>query len=320
MLVASDLPRHRVLRKLVRITTSAPYVDRARTETRNLLAAALDKVEREGGGSVSEDLSLCLPMGALMAIFGISSSRARELIAMTRSMIGIEDPFYGGSLNGNELRLSSIHADMLGFFDDELEYRRDNPSDDFITYLLNAKVDGYTLTDEEILFNCMNLAVGGNETSSYTASTGVFLFSEHKSAYNTLLERPELMDDAVNEILRWASTNCYVLRKCTRDFELNGTTIKRGDLVTLWNVSANRDQEVFRDPDAFDILRTPNRHLAYGHGVHRCVGAPLAAMELDLFFRQLVDRKLRLEVDGDVRWLRSNFINGPAILNVSVCR
>ncbi|MEV0048649.1 cytochrome P450 [Nocardia rhamnosiphila] len=307
-----------MLRKLVRHTSSASYVQQVRRESKKLLTAALDTAMADGGCDASEDLSLCLPMGALIAIFGLTLSNARELIALTRSMIGIEDPFFGGSVGGDDLQLSSIHADMLSLFDEVLTYRRQNPGDDLITYMLGAEVNGDELTDEEILLNCINLAVGGNETSSYTASTGVYLLAENEYAPEALLANPELMDRTIAEILRWSSTNCYVLRKCTSDFHLNGTLIRRGELVTLWNVSANRDKSVFDDPDRFNIFRSPNRHLAYGAGIHRCVGTPLAGVELEVFFREIVSRKIRFTLDDDVRWLRSNFINGPVKLSVSI--
>jgi cytochrome P450 len=132
------------------------------------------------------------------------------------------------------------------------------------------------------------------------------------------VREPQTLDRAIGEILRWSSTNAYVQRVAMRDTELGGQLIRAGDSVTLWNVSANRDDERFTDPDTFRITRTPNRHVTYGMGIHRCIGATLAHAELSALFTRLAPVLPRLRPAGEARVLRSNFILGLTALPIAV--
>jgi cytochrome P450 len=123
---------------------------------------------------------------------------------------------------------------------------------------------------------------------------------------------------AVEEILRWTSTNAYVGRNATRDVVIGGTTVRAGDKLTLWNAAANRDEEAFTDPDRFDVGRSPNHHMAFGVGVHRCIGQAVARQEITILFDHLRERAVRLRLDGPVERLRSNFLLGVKHMPVSV--
>lgn len=132
------------------------------------------------------------------------------------------------------------------------------------------------------------------------------------------MEDRSLLPNAIEEMLRWASVNAYVQRVVTRDTEFAGIPMRTGDSVTLWNVSANRDADQFPAPDSFDIRRSPNRHLSYGAGIHRCIGSSLAQVELSVVFDRLLDAGLRLRVAGPVQRTRSNFILGISQMPVEV--
>jgi cytochrome P450 len=222
-------------------------------------------------------------------------------------------------LSGDErLRLASTQAEIFSFFYDLVRVRRSRPGSDLVSVLAQARINGRPLPEEDILYNCLNVTVGGNETSSHTASSGMIALAYHLDQDERLRNDPALLDSAIREILRWSSTNAYVQRIAARDVEIAGKRVQRGDSVTLWNAAANRDPDQFREPDQFDLTRTPNRHLSYGSGIHRCIGATLAHVELSILFRRLLARKVRWELAGEPRRVRSNFILGVSSLPLRI--
>lgn len=310
MLVASDPPRHRMLRQAMHTVFSPEYVRRVAHEVEIGVDAVLDRALADGGCDFATDIAPELPARALMAIAGVSHEEAAELIGMTRRMIGFRDPTWVDTSDDERLRLAMIQAEILEFFADILAAKRRRPGDDLVSVLASAKVNGRPLPEEDILYNCMNVAVGGNETSSYTAVAGMLALIENPGQHQRLLDDPGVLDLAVNEMLRWATTNAYVLRVTTQDTVVGGKLIQAGQPVTLWNVSANRDPAQFPDPGRFLVDRSPNRHIAYGVGIHRCIGSVVAQVELPILFRRLAERRVRCAVDGPVTRLRSNFIQG----------
>ncbi|MCX4778458.1 cytochrome P450 [Streptomyces sp. NBC_01264] len=321
MLVSTDPPRHRMLRQQLHQTFSQHVIKQVAHQVGELVDAAIGRALADGGCDFSTDIAEELPAGALMVMMGISRSRAHELIGLTRSMIGYRDPLLVTDAEDDErLRLAVIQADIFEFCAELLREKRANPGDDLISRLLGAELNGRPWTENEILFNCMNIAVGGDETSSYTACAGVVALDEHPDQLGRLRSSPQLLDGALNEILRWNSTNLYVHRVALRDTVVRGKDIRRGESVTKWNVSANRDPAQFRNPESFDITRSPNKHMSYGIGIHRCIGAMLAHTELTVLFRKLLDPDLRIAVAGPPRRLRSNFIQGITRLPVALTR
>lgn len=310
MMVASDPPRHRLIRQQMHRVFGPEFVARINFRIEGLVDRALDRALADGGCDFATDIAPELPAGALMEIMGVSHEQARELIALTRKMIGFRDPFYVDVNSNERLRLAAIQTEIFEYFSDLLRAAADASRDDLPGILTRAEINGRRLTEEEILYNCMNVAVGGNETSSYSACAGIMTLDENAEEYRRLLNDPGLVGPAVGEILRWSSTNAYVQRVATRNTEISGKLIHRGDSVTLWNVSANRDETQFPDACRFDITRNPNRHLSFGSGIHRCVGATVANAELPIMFGKIASRGIRFRTAGRVTRLRSNFIQG----------
>ncbi|MFF0430548.1 cytochrome P450 [Streptomyces sp. NPDC004520] len=318
MLVTTDLPRHRMLKQAIHPSMSPGVAKRVAVQVAELVSRALEKTRADGGCDFATDIAPELPAGALMVIMGISHEEAHHLIGLTRRMVGYRDEIFVDTGGDQRLRLAWLQAEVFEFFADIVAERRRNPGDDLISILMRAEVNGRPLSEEEIFYNCMNVAVGGNETSSYTACTGLLALMDHPEQYQRLREEPQLVGTAVEEMLRWSSTNAYVQRVAKRDVERGGIQIKAGESITLWNYSANRDEDHFQDPHLFDITRTPNRHLTYGSGLHRCIGAPIAQAELSLLFEQLMTSGFRFKQADDVRRLRSNFLLGITRLPVEV--
>ncbi|SBT65722.1 Cytochrome P450 [Micromonospora sediminicola] len=316
MLVASDPPRHRLLRKVMHHAFSPERIRLVQRQVELLVDAAVDRLLADGGGDFATDVAPELPAGALMAMVGLSQDEAHELIGMTRRMIGFRDPVLVEQTSDVRLQLAGIQADIFDFFEEVIRLRRHRPGDDLVSLLLTATINGRPLPEEEVLYNCMNVAVGGNETSSYTACSGLLALLDHPDQSSILLRDPELLDCAIGEMLRWSSTNAYVQRVAVRDTEIGGRHIRSGDSVTLWNVSANFDEDQFDEPNVFRVTRTPNRHLTYGVGIHRCIGATLAHVELGTLFARILPHLPRMQQAGEARRLRSNFILGTTSMPI----
>jgi cytochrome P450 len=319
MLVASDPPRHRMLRRVMHPPFSPVMVGRIAAQVRTLLDRAIGGLRTDGGCDVALDFAPLLPIGALMALFGVGTDDARHIVGLTRKMVGYRDAIVS-ELSGDErIRLAHAQSEIFEYFADLLEERREATGrDDVIGMLLRAELNGQPLDDTQILYNCMNIAVGGNETSSYTTCSGFLAFLEHPGEWQRLRTEPGLLPTALEEILRWSSTNAYVQRIATRDTSAGGVPIAAGDVVTLWNVSANRDPSQFPDPDHFDITRSPNRHLSFGSGIHRCIGAPAGNAEITEAFAALIRSGMNFRLAGEPVRLRSNFILGFTSLPIEI--
>jgi cytochrome P450 len=318
MLVASDLPRHRLLKQQIHPALSATVTTAVRAKVDELLTLEFDRLLRDGGGDFAEQIATALPAGALMVIMAIGRVDAMDLIAMTRRMVGYRDEMLVNIDTPARLRLAVQQTEILGFFAGLLDERRRRPGKDLVSVLLGSEINGREMSEEDILYNCLNVAVGGNETSSHTASGGAAALIEAPDQWDLLAAEPSLLPAAIDEILRWTSVNAYVQRAVKRDVELGGTLLRQGDSVTLWNVSANRDETQFPEADHLDIRRSPNRHLSYGSGIHRCIGAPIAHAELTLVFEHLLRTGVRLRLAGPIVRMRSNFILGLNRLPVEI--
>jgi cholest-4-en-3-one 26-monooxygenase len=176
--------------------------------------------------------------------------------------------------------------------------------------LLNAEVEGHKLDDLDFNLFFLLLAVAGNETTRNAISHGMAALLDNPDQYSELVEDPSLQHTTTEEILRWASPVMYFRRNTTEDIEIRGEQIKAGDKVSLWYISANRDEDVFDDPFRFDIHRHPNDHIAFGGGPHFCLGNALARLEINVLFEELTKRVTKIEPVGNLSRLRSNFIAG----------
>jgi cytochrome P450 len=309
MLIASDDPQHRLLRKQVHQAFLPDLLDKAVVTVRDYLSTALDRFVAAGGGDFAAELAPELPAGLLATMFGLGREDAMYLLDLTRTMIGFRDPRYQGAMSPPATLVAAQTA-IMDMLSDLMQIRLRVPGEDLISILLGAKINGRGMSRGEILYNCLNVAVGGNETTPFTASATVQAFIEHPDQHERLLDDPSLLPTAFEEICRWTSTNAYVQRRATRPVEIGGVGIAAGDPVTLWNASANRDGTQFPDPDRFDLARTPNRHITFGVGSHRCIGMSVAKLEISALLEEIITRGLRFASAGHAVRLRSNFMLG----------
>ena len=201
---------------------------------------------------------------------------------------------------------AAVHLATL--FAELRKEREDRPASDLVSTLVSARVDGHPLTDMSYTMYMLLLATAGNETTRNAMSRGLLAFAQHPEQWQRLRENPTLLGSAVEEILRWSSPLLYFRRNAIQEMTIDGAVIEPGDIVSLWYVSANRDESVFENPEVFDIARDPNRQVAFGGGgVHLCLGASLARLELEVLFAVLLERVSKVTLAGDRVGLRSNF-------------
>ena len=207
---------------------------------------------------------------------------------------------------------------MFGFFAQLLQKRQAERKDDLVSLLMDSELEGDKLTDEDVLWFSFLLILAGNETTRNGISGGLLTLFDQPGEKRRLLADMSLLTSATEEILRWVSPVTHMSRVALEDAEINGHPIKKGERVTMWYPSANRDERFFPDAERFDITRTPNEHIAFGIGEHFCLGAGFARLEMRIMFEEFFTRFPRAEMTAPVERLRSNFIGGIKHLYVGV--
>jgi hydroxylation protein CepL len=209
---------------------------------------------------------------------------------------------------------AEAHAEILFYFHELIAERESSPGDDLVSALL---ADG-RLTTEDVLINCDNVLIGGNETTRHAITGAFHILQAFPEALGTLRENPGLLDQAVEEVVRWTSPAMHVLRVATEDCTIGDRAFDKGSPVVAWLSAANRDPRRFPEPHAFRPDRHPNRHLGFGNGPHHCLGAALARIELRALLAQLSRDVRAVRLEGDPQWMRSNLVQGYGSLPVSI--
>jgi cholest-4-en-3-one 26-monooxygenase len=310
MLITIDPPQHVRLRRLVNKGFTPRMVAQFEPEVRAITNGIIDAVGPRGGCDFVTDIAALLPLAVICSMLGIERDDWELMFTLTNRVLGADDPEYQTTEGDGRETANQGLRDMFGYFSRLVMERRAAWRGDLIGVLTGAEIDGESLTDEEILYFCYLLVLAGNETTRNAISGGMLALFEHPDERERLRAEPALLPSAVEEILRWTSPVMHMARIATRDVELHGQQIRKGEKVLLWYPSANRDEAVFADPDRFDLGRTPNDHIAFGIGEHFCLGAGLARLELRVMFETLLARLPDIAPAGPVERLRSSFIGG----------
>ncbi|GIF12953.1 cytochrome P450 [Actinoplanes teichomyceticus] len=319
MLIVADEPAHAQIKKPVKHSGfNREMIGRIGETVRRNIRTAL------GALSVGDRLDFTtvvapeLPKGVLEVLFGIGPQDALGLLEATRTMIGYRDQAYVGESPLDSLVDAQLN--VLDFMDDLISARiRSGSSDDMIGFLAQLVAAGEMSRDVALL-NGLNVAVGGNETTPHTASLCVATIDDERAQWRRVVDGQVASGVATQEFLRWTSTNSYVQRLSVRDVEIGGQTIPANSFVTLWNMAANRDPRVFDRPDEFIIDRPDNKQIAFGAGVHRCIGAPVATLEIQMFLEELAAWDKAFRVLAPPQRLHSNFMLGLTELQVEVIK
>ena len=306
LMLNMDPPQHGKFRRLARQGFTPRMVAQLEPRVRTVTNEILDKVAFDGSCDFVTKIAAELPLQVIAELMGIPVDDRALLFDWSNRLIGFDDPEFQNSPADGKIAATEMwmYANQLG------ESRKNKEGDDLVTVLVNASVDGEQLTEMEFDSFFLLLAVAGNETTRNLISGGMLALIEHPEQRARLLKDPSLIPSAVEEMLRWVTPVMYFRRTATRDTELRGQKIKENDKVVMYYPSANRDESVFVDGDRFDVGRTPNEHVAFGTGEHFCLGTSLARLEIRVLFEELLRRLPDIELDGKVRRLRSNFING----------
>ena len=264
----------------------------------------------EGSCDFVEEVSAPLPIAVIAWLLGVPESDWNMLFDWTNRTIGAGDPDY--QVEGQTPRETAMAAqvELFGYFSKMIEERRKNPTDDLVSVFIAAEYEGRRLTDMEGLSWCFIIVVAGNETTRNGTTGGMLAFIENMPELRRLQQNMDLLDSAVEEVVRWSTPIIHFARTATRDYPLRDKVIREGDSVALFYPSANRDEEIFEDPFKFRIDRDPNRHLGFGVGEHFCLGAHLARLEMRVAYKYLLPRIEDIELTGTVDRLHSGLVGG----------
>jgi cytochrome P450 len=239
---------------------------------------------------------------------GIPEADFPRMLKLTQELFGSDDSeFKRGSSNEDQI---PALLDMFQYFNGVTEARRQHPTEDLASAIANARVDGEPLSDIDTVSYYLIVATAGHDTTSATISGGLQALIENPDQLDRLRDNPDLMPSAIEEMIRWVTPVKEFMRTAKEDTTVRGVPIAAGDSVLLSYVSGNRDEDVFTDPFRFDVARDPNKHLAFGYGVHFCMGAALARMEVNSFFCELLPRLKSIELAGDPELVATTFVGG----------
>jgi cytochrome P450 len=299
-LITTDPPRHRQLRSLVTQAFTPKAVDALAPRISNLTEELLDRIASAGTANLIEALAYPLPVIVIAELMGIppeDRDRFKQwsdvIVSQTRTGAENEDHH-------------ATNAEMTGYFLDLIEQRRSLPGNDLISNLLRADIDGQRLSVAELLGFCSLLLVAGNETTTNLIGNAVLCFTEVPGTIEQLLAEPSLLPQAIEEVLRYRSPVQSMYRVTAADTTLGDLRIPAGAPLVAWIGSANRDERHFERPDQFDIDRGPSRHLAFGQGIHFCLGAPLARLEAKIALEAALSRLPGLTLTAGSRLERMN--------------
>ena len=326
-IIDTDAPDHTRLRRLVSKAFTPRNIRKWEETTRQIAVQLLDEFEAAGGGDWVDMVAAPLPIRVILSILGVPVEDADFLVEISNYLVegtsdrpSLPDDAYGNTTPVHLLPFGSPASHALYEYAEKIgAQRRAEPKDDLVTLLVEAEEDGDRLSASEYRNFFHVLVFAGNETTRTALTHGAMAFAENPGEWQRLLDDPELLERATDEVLRWATPVLHMRRTAACDTELAGTAISEGDKVVMWYCSANRDAAVFDDPYRFDIGREDNQHFAFGGGgPHFCLGAFLARMEISVLFDEMRKRRMCLEQRADAVRAPSNFVHGVLSVEMGV--
>jgi cytochrome P450 len=308
-LIHLDDPRHRVVRAI--------GADWFRPKAMRAMKIRVDELARRYVDHMLaigpecdfvQEVAVNYPLYVIMSLLGVPESDFPRMLRYTQELFGNDDAeFSKGATKEEQL---GVLLDMFGYFTELTASRRANPTEDLASAIANATVAGEPLSDIDTVSYYVIVATAGHDTTSATISGGLQALIEHPDQLQRLRDNPELMPLATEEMIRWVTPVKEFMRTAQADTEVRGVPITAGESVLLSYPSANRDEDVFEAPFTFDVGRDPNRHVSFGYGVHFCLGAALARMEVSSFFSELVPRLQSAELAGRAQHVATMFVGG----------
>lgn len=319
MLITSDPPDHVKLRRLVNKGFTPRAVRAMEQHIRDLATEVIDGIARRGECDFVADVAVPLPLAVICEMMGVEREHWATMLNLSNQILGSADAEYQeeaevseepGTREAQRAALQQSSMQVYAHFMRMVTERREQRREDLVALLVDSEIEGDQLNDMDILLFCLLLVAAGNETTRNAISGGMHALCEHPDQLALLRDNPDLIDGAVEEILRWTSPVAHMARTATRDTEIHGQPIAKGERIVMWYPSVNRDEDHFPDPDRFDITRHPNPHLAFGIGEHFCLGAGFARLEIKVIFQELLRRLPDITTTAEPDRLHSSFIAG----------
>jgi len=313
VVIQTDPPEHRDLRRVAApiftpraIMALDSSIERSATEVIDALA------DDAGGGECdfASDIAAAHPLRVLCEMLGVGRDMEGDVLRLTNELFASEDPELQRSGEDRQQAIMELGAELYALFDEIIQDRRAEPKDDLASVLANATIDGEPLDMMETVGYYLIIFSAGHDTTKNALVGGMTAMLDHPEQFDLLKSKPELVDSAVEEMIRWSSPVNYMKRTAAVDTEIGGQPIASGDSLVMFYASANRDDEVFDDPFEFRIDRDPNRHLGFGIGEHYCLGASMARRSARAILLELARRVDSMESTGDPEYISSPFIVG----------
>jgi len=308
-LIHLDDPQHRVVRAIGADWFRPKAMRALKVRVDELAKKYVDKMVAVGPEcDFVQEVAVNYPLFVIMSLLGIPESDFPRMLKLTQELFGSDDSeFKRGSSNEDQL---PALLDMFGYFNGVTASRREHPTEDLASAIANARIDGEPLSDIETVSYYLIVATAGHDTTSATISGGLHGLVDNQDQLHRLRDNLDLMPLATEEMIRWVTPVKEFMRTAAEDTTVRGVPIAAGESVLLSYVSGNRDEDVFTDPFRFDVGRDPNKHVAFGYGVHFCLGAALARMEVNSFFSELLPRLKSIELNGDPEHVATTFVGG----------
>ncbi len=304
-----DDPDHKVFRAVAGGWFTPGKIKELEPRVRELAARYVDHmVELDGECDFMQDIAVGFPLHVILSILGLPEEDFPRMLSLTQELFGADDAELTRS--ADPLEQAQVLLDFFLYFTALTAARRETPTDDLASAIANAVIDGEAMNDFDTASYYTIIATAGHDTTSSTIAGGLEALLRHPDQLERLRSDPSLLPSAAEEMIRWVTPVKEFMRTATEDRVIGGTTIEAGQSVYLAYLSANRDEDVFADPFAFDVGRADNRQIAFGFGAHFCLGAHLARMETRIFFEELLARVDHIELAGEVTRSATVFVGG----------
>ena len=314
-MIGMDPPDHQIYRKMVAPSFTPKAIRSLEDDMRLKIRELLDNVSDKGEFNFVTEISEQLPLWVLCEMMGIEESerpRIRDLVNNLTDASINADPDKSMQVWFNYMELFKMGRDMI-------EERRKNPTDDLMSVVANTKVEGGELPPELLDGFFLLMVIAGNETTRNTITGGLMALTENPEEREKLLKDPSLISNATDEMLRWVTSVIYFRRTATKDTQIRGQDIKKGDKVVMWYGSANRDEDIFENGHLFQVDRqNAKKHLAFGAGEHLCLGNRLGHMQIRILFEEMLERYPNIHSTSEPVRVPSNFLAGISELKVSI--
>ena len=308
-LIHMDDPHHRKVRAIGADWFRPKAMRDLKVRVDELAKRYVDKLHEIGPEcDFVTEIAVNFPLYVIMSLLGLPEEDFPRMHMLTQEMFGGDDEEFQRGKSPEDML--AVLADFFNYFGRLTASRREHPTEDLASAIANGRIDGEPLSDVDTASYYVIVASAGHDTTKDAISGGLHALIENPGELKRLRENPDLMGTAVEEMIRWTTPVKEFMRTAAEDTEVRGVPIAKGESVYLAYVSGNRDEEVFDEPFRFDVGRDPNKHVAFGYGVHFCLGAALARMEMNSLFTELVQRLESIELAGEPELTATTFVGG----------